>query len=47
MAKNKNTAVPPQGTLGLLAQGAKGIRAWRLAQEKSKTSPIQKPNTHG
>jgi hypothetical protein len=27
--------IPPEGSLGLLALGAKGLEAWRLAQENA------------
>jgi hypothetical protein len=28
----KGIQIPPEGSLGLLALGAKGLEAWRLAQ---------------
>jgi len=32
MADKKQMPVPPEGSLGLLAYGAQGIRAWRKAR---------------
>lgn len=39
----KKQAIPLQGSLGLLAQGAIGLRAWRKAIEAAKATSTKKP----
>jgi len=34
--RKKEFKVPPGGTLGLLAYGSKGVRAWKAANEEYK-----------
>jgi hypothetical protein len=39
MANEKQNPIPVQGSLGLLANGAKGLRAWREAKKKAQEKP--------
>lgn len=42
MAKEEHKPVPVQGSLGLLAYGAQGLRAWRHALKQAREK-IKKP----
>jgi len=46
MPQQTEKPIPPQGSLALLALGAQGIRAWRIAraQQESAQAPQRKPH---
>ena len=46
MPQEKKQTVPVLGSLGLLANGAQGLRAWRDAKQKAKQAAAKPTNSH-